>query len=223
VNRPIRMKRITKYLDPRIVAVTGGIGSGQSTVSDYLSGLGCKVIDVDRKARQIIDNDSALQQELKKIFGQDIFDGNGQLKRRLLASLVFGDLEKTKRLNHLVHPRMVAEIVEEMEEARFSRRYPLVVVDAALVFELNMEKMFDAVIVVNAALETRIQRVMQRDGQSREEIMARIQRQIPLEDKVHWASHVIDNNESLEELKKQTLQIFEELTADLPVEKRIRI
>lgn len=223
LNRPIRMKRIIKYLDTRVVAVTGGIGSGQSTVCEMLAEQGCKIIDVDRKAKQIIDKDSALQQELKKLFGPDIFDEKGQLRRRLLASIVFEDSDKTRQLNHLVHPRLVAEIVEEMEEARFSRKHPLVVVDAALIFELNMEKMFDAILMVDCALEKRIERVMQRDGQSRAEIMARIKRQIPLEDKVRWATRVLDNNGSPEDLKKQTLLAYEELIVDLPVERRIRI
>ncbi len=219
----MRMKRIIRYLDTRVVAVTGGIGSGQSSVCAFLASQGCKVIDVDLRAKQIIEKDSALQQELRRSFGNDIFDEQGQLKRRLLASLVFGDSEKTRRLNRLVHPRMVAEIVEEMEEARFSQRYPLVVVDAALIFELNMEKMFDAVIVVHADLETRIQRVIIRDGQSRTEILARVQHQIPLEDKIHWATFEIDNNGSVEDSKRQTWNVFEKLTADLRVEKRIRI
>jgi dephospho-CoA kinase len=219
----MRMKRIIKYLDTRVVAVTGGIGSGQSTVCEYLAAQGCKIIDVDRRARRIIEKDITLQQELRHSFGNDIFDEQGQLKRRLLASLVFNDSEKVRRLNRLVHPLMVAEIIEELEEARFSRRYPLVVVDAALIFELNMEKMFDAVIVVHADLETRIQRVMNRDGLSRAEIIARVQQQIPLEDKISWATFEIDNNGSLEDLKKQTGHIFEKLTTDMPVEKRIRL
>jgi dephospho-CoA kinase len=219
----MRMKRITRYLDTRIVAVTGGMGSGQSTVSEFLAGLGCKVIDVDRKARQIVDQDQDLRQELKKVFGQDILDEQGQLKRRLLASLAFSDLERTQQLNRLVHPRMVAEIIEEMEEARFSRRYPLVVVDAALIYELNMEKMFDAVIVVHAQVETRVQRIVNRDKMDPLEIMARINRQIPLEDKIQWAAYTIDNNGTLEELKRHTQQVFERLIANLPVEKRIRI
>lgn len=223
MNRPMHIKRITRYLDTRIIAVTGGIGSGQSSVCAYLAGQGCKVIDVDLRAKQIIEKDGALQQELKKSFGNEIFDEQGILRRRLLASLVFSDSEKTRRLNRLVHPRMVAEIIEEMEEARFSQRYPLVVVDAALIFELNMEKMFEAVVVVHAELETRIQRVMNRDGQSRAEILARVEQQIPLEDKIRWATHEIDNNGSLEDLKRQTRNIFEKLTADLRVEKRIRI
>ena len=223
MNRPIRMKRIIKYLDTRVIGVTGGIGSGQSTVCEYLAAHGCKIIDVDRRARRIIEKDTVLQQELRRYFGNDVFDEQGQLKRRLLASMVFNDTEKIRRLNHLVHPQMVTEIIEELEEARFSRRYPLVVVDAALIFELNMEKMFDAIIVVHANLENRIQRVMNRDSLSRAEIMSRIQHQIPLEEKISWATYDIDNNGTLEDLKKQTERIFEKLTADLSVERRIRI
>jgi len=217
------MKKIAKYKNPKVIGVTGGIGSGQSSVCQYLSKLGCKVIDVDKKARQIINRDRSLQSDLKKTFGNEIFFRNGQLNRRLLASIAFQDEEKTQKLNRLVHPRMVAEVIEEMENARFSQKYPLVVIDAALIYEISIEQMFDSIIVVYTSLKMRIERVMKRDRQTRDEIMARVLRQISLEEKKKWADYIIDNDGTLEDLEKQTQTIFDNITDDIQVIRAIRV
>jgi dephospho-CoA kinase len=217
------MKRITRYTNPKVVAVTGGIGSGQSTVCKRLSELGCRIIDLDKKAKQIIQKDSVLQRELKKAFGNEIFTRDGTLNRKLLGRLAFSHESKTMELNKLVHPRMVADVVEEMETARFSEKYPLIVIDAALIFEISIEQMFDAVIVVYASKDNRVNRVMKRDDLKRTEILARMRRQIPLEDKKKWADHVIDNNGTIEELYKQTNQLFNTLVSDIKTSHRIRV
>jgi dephospho-CoA kinase len=217
------MRRITKYTNPKVIAVTGGIGSGQSTVSRIFQNLGCKIIDVDIKAKQIIQKDNSLQKELKKAFGKEIFFNDGSLNRKHLAHLAFRDEAKTLELNKIIHPRMVAEVVEEMETARFSQRYPLIIVDAALIFEISIEKMFDAVIVVYAKLNNRLKRVMDRDNLKRAEILARVHRQIPLDDKKKWADFVIDNDGTIDDLKKQVETIFEELMSGIETAKRIRV
>ena len=217
------MRRITKYTNPKVIAVTGGIGSGQSTVCRIFKNLGCKIIDVDVKAKQIIQKDISLQKELKKAFGNEIFYKDGSLNRKHLAHLAFRDEVKTLELNKIIHPRMVSEVVEEMETARFSQRYPLIIVDAALIFEISIEKMFDSVIVVYAKLNNRIKRVMERDDLKRAEVLARVHRQIPLEDKKNWADFVIDNDGTTDDLKKQVDHIFEELMNDIKTAKRIRV
>jgi dephospho-CoA kinase len=217
------MRKIIKYKDCKVIGVTGGIGSGQSSVCEILAKQGCKIIDVDKKAKHRIKKDKTLQIKLKKAFGEEIFNSNGELNRHLLANIAFSDGSRTQLLNKLVHPRMVSEMIEEMETARFSKRYPLIVVDAALIYEISIEQMFDAIIVVYADLEHRIQRVIKRDNLTREEILARIQRQIPLEEKRDWADYEIDNNGSFEDMKKQTLKIFHELMETVRVEKGIRI
>jgi dephospho-CoA kinase len=217
------MKRIIKYTNPKVIAITGGIGSGQSTVCSLFQKQGCKIIDVDIKAKQIIQKDVLLQKELKKAFGNEIFFKDGSLNRKQLAHLAFRDEVKTLELNKIIHPRMVAEVIEEMETARFSERYPLIIVDAALIFELSLEKMFDAVIVVFANLNNRITRVMKRDDLKRTEVLARVRRQIPLEEKKAWADYVIDNNGTTDDLKKQTERIYEELTDDIQTARRIRV
>lgn len=217
------MKKIKKYLDAKIIGVTGGMGSGQSTVCKIMESMGCKVIDVDKKAKQVIAKDKTLQKELKQAFGEEIFTKEGQLDRKLLANIAFNDASKTILLNNLVHPRMVAEVIEEMEQARFSKKYPLIVIDAALIYEISIEQVFDAIIVVYADLKERIQRVMQRDGLKKSEIKARIERQIPLEDKREWADFVIDNNGSLQNLKIQTQKIFNSLVDTVRVSRVIRV
>ncbi len=217
------MKKILKYKNPKVVGVTGGIGSGQSSVCQYLSNLGCKVIDVDKKAKQIINRDRSLQSDLRKTFGNEIFFRNGQLNRRLLASIAFQNEEKTQKLNRLVHPRMVAEVIEEMENARFSQKFPLIVIDAALIYEISIEQMFDSIIVVYTSLKMRIERVMKRDRQTRDEIMARVLRQISLEEKKNWADYVINNDGTLEDLEKQTQTVFDNITDDIQVIRAIRV
>ena len=217
------MKKIINYLDPKVIAVTGGIGSGQSTVCNYLKDLGCKIINLDVKAKQIIQKDLNLQKELKIAFGKNIFKADNKLDTRKLANIVFVDEEKTYRLNKIVHPRMVAEVIEEMESARFSNKYPLVVIDAALIYEINIEQIFDAIIVVYSNLEKRIARIKERDSLNQNEIMSRVNRQIPLNEKKEWADYVIDNNGSLKDLKKQTEKVYDKLIDNIRIEKRIRV
>ena len=214
------MRKRRKYKNPKLIAVTGGIGSGQSTVCAILKEYGCKVIDVDKKAKQIIGKDKSLQKELQDAFGNKIFSHTGRLNRHLLASIAFRDEEKTRLLNKLVHPRMVAEIVEEMEEARFSQRYPLIVIDAALIFEISIEQMFDAVVVVYTNLKKRIERVKERDKLKDDDILSRVNRQIPLEEKRKWADFEINNNGTLEDLRFQTRKLYEKLTDSVPLERK---
>lgn len=200
-----------KYRNPLIVAVTGGIGSGQSTVCSFLKQAGCKIINADDKAKEVIKRNRLLQKKLKETFGKEIFDAAGKLDTSRLADAAFKDAIQTQRLNQLVHPMMVESLVEEMEQARFSGRYPIVIIDAALVYEISIEQMFDAVVVVDAPLMQRQKRVRERDGVTRKQFMARLDKQIPLEKKVEWADFVITNDSSLGDLQKATMDVFKKL------------
>jgi len=199
------------HRNPLILAVTGGIGSGQSTVCAYLQEWGCKIINADFKAKQVIASDKTVQEELKREFGKGIFQNDGKLDNKRLAESAFKDELHTQRLNQIVHPRMVASIVDEMEESRFSGKYPAVVIDAALIYELSIEQLFDAVIVVNAPITLRQERVIRRDQMSRKLFMERVDKQIPLEEKVKWADYVIENDTTPEELKTRTREIYDSI------------
>ena len=205
------MKKKKVFKNPKVIGVTGGIGSGQSTVCEIFKKLGCKVINVDDKAKQVIKKNKTVQNEIKKEFGNKVFFRDGKLNRKLLASIVFEDENKTQLLNKIVHPRMVADVVEEMESARFSGKYPLIIVDAALIYEISIEKLFEYVIVVFANQNQRVKRVMHRDKVSKEEVIARMNRQIPLAEKQKWGDFVIDNRGEFADLEKQVQNVFDEL------------
>ncbi|HGY56495.1 MAG TPA: dephospho-CoA kinase [Caldithrix abyssi] len=200
-----------KYKNPLVVAVTGGIGSGQSTVCSFFEQWRCKVINADQKAKEVIRKDRRLQKELKQVFGEDIFFKNRELNAKRLAELAFKDEIQTLKLNQLVHPRMVESLVEEMERARFSQKFPIIIIDAALVYEISIEQMFDYIIVVNAPMSLRSKRVTSRDGMTKKQFSERASKQIPLQDKVKWADFVIENDGTLEELKERTRQVYETL------------
>ncbi len=200
-----------EYRFPLVVAITGGIGSGQSTVANFFRKWGAWVINADQKAKEVIQRDRSVKKALKQTFGNDVFDRRGNLNTNKLAALAFKDEISTQKLNQIVHPRMVAYLVEELEQARFSRKYPIVAIDAALIYEISIEQMFDAVIVVYAPVELRYKRVRQRDGMTRQEFFARVNKQIPLEEKRQWADFVIDNSGSLQDLEKQSWAVFEKL------------
>ena len=200
-----------KYNNPLLVAITGGIGSGQTTVAKLFEKWGAKVINADLKAKEIMQKDREIRRALQRTFGNGVFYRNGRLNTRRLAELAFKDELHTQKLNQIVHPRMVSYIVDEMEEARFSKRYPMVVIDAALVYEINIEQLFDAIVVVYAPLDERYRRVRQRDGMSKQEFFSRVDRQIPLEEKRKWADFVIDNSKSPEETEKEARQVFDKL------------
>lgn len=196
---------------PLIVAITGGIGCGQTTVANYMGQLGARVIQADAIAKEVVDKDRAVREELRRAFGRKIFYPNGKINRKLLARIAFSDELKTHRLNKIVHPQMVARIIDEIEKARDSRKYPVIVIDAALVYELNLEHHFDAIVVVTSKMGNRIKRIKDRDGLSEREVIDRINKQLPIEDKMKWADFVIENNGTLEELQQKTAQVYQRL------------
>ncbi|MCB0283237.1 MAG: dephospho-CoA kinase [Calditrichae bacterium] len=202
-----------RYQNPLIVGVTGGMGSGQSTVCSFLEKWGCKVINADAQAKEVISKNKQLQHDLKKVFGNDIFFNNNTLNAKRLAELAFNDELQTRKLNQLVHPRMVESLIEEMERARFSGRFPMIVIDAALIFEISIERNFDYIITVHASIKLRQQRVFQRDNISRKQFNDRVSKQLLLEDKVKWSDYVIYNKGTVEELETNTRKIFDDLMA----------
>lgn len=202
------------HKNPLVVAVTGGIGSGQSTVCKFFEDWNCKIINADLEAKRVIQRDRKLQSDLRKVFGNSIFFKNGSLNTKLLAQLAFKNELNTQKLNQLVHPRMVESLIEEMERARFSGRYSIIIIDAALIYEISIEQMFDAVIVVNSDYKLRERRVIQRDQMTKREFRARANKQIPLDDKVSWADYVIENNGSLDDLKQKTRAVYNKLLSN---------
>lgn len=184
-----------------IIGITGGIGSGKSTVSGYLSGLGYTVIDADKISREITENDNNALLEIRRAFGVDVFNSDDTLNRKALANIVFSEASKKKILEKIVISRAEAIIKEKLSALKASHsEKKAAFLDAPLLLETGMNRLTDKVWLCDALDEIRIQRVMSRDGLKREEIIARMKNQMSREEKIKFADDVIENNLGREEL-----------------------
>ncbi|TCZ69115.1 dephospho-CoA kinase [Flaviaesturariibacter aridisoli] len=187
------------------VGLTGGIGSGKSTVAKVFALLGIPVYDADAASKRLYDTDAGLKEALTKEFGAALYAG-GRLDRAALAALVFSDPEKLARLNALAHPPTIADAARWMA----AQQAPYALKEAALIFESGSAAGLDYVIGVDAPLHIRLQRAMQRDGASREAVLARMQRQIDNGIKMKLCDFVLKNDEQ-ELLIPQVIALHEKL------------
>jgi len=201
------VRKIKKVLS---LGITGGIGSGQTSVANMLRKKNAYIVDADRKGREVLEKYPELLQQLRTAFGNEIFTTDGVLDRAKLGSHVFSSRQMLEKLNRIIHPRMVELIINELEEARLSGKYKVVGVDAALIYEIQMESIFDKVLCVNAPMPERLERVHQRNKLPKEKILERIGMQIPLEEKSDWTDYTILNNGNLD-LLKEKVEVFWEI------------
>ncbi|MDX9928302.1 MAG: dephospho-CoA kinase [Bacteroidales bacterium] len=172
------------------VGVTGGIGSGKSSVCRMFSTLGIPVFDADLEARKIIDGDQDVLKELSEIAGLDLL-ASGVLDRRLLASLIFNDPVKLEKVNTLIHPL----VFDAFESWCLHCRAPYVILDAAILFESGADRLVDRTITVIAPRNERIERVVARSGLSPAEVEARVRNQYTQEQLMSRSDFIIDNSE----------------------------
>ena len=185
----------------KIIGLTGGIGSGKTTVANYIQSLGIPIYISDQEAKKVMDSPEIIEQ-IKNTFGHEIVN-EGTLNREKLAEIVFSNPEKLKQLNAIVHP----EVKKHFDSwVIFHSNDKIVVKEAAILFESGSYKDCDAIISVIAPLETRIQRVMDRDSTTRELVIKRINNQISDEERTSKSDFVI-NNDTLENTKKQIDEI----------------
>ncbi|MEI6311090.1 MAG: dephospho-CoA kinase [Bacteroidota bacterium] len=174
-----------------MVGITGGIGSGKSTVSKLFEQLGIPVYNSDIRAKVLMHTDDQLIEGLKKIFGETIYDENKQLKNKEIASIVFNNATKLQQLNNLVHP-LVKEDTKKWQVENASA--PYLIKESAILFETGIYKEMSKNILVVAPMELRIERVMLRDNCSREDVQARINKQMSDEQKIPLADYIIQND-----------------------------
>ncbi|CAM3218791.1 dephospho-CoA kinase [Deinococcus deserti] len=191
----------------RRLGLTGSIGSGKSTVARLLRARGLLVLDADEQARLVTEEPETLAR-LEQAFPGTV--QGGRLDRAALAALAFADPARLSELGAITHPRVRARMqVLEAQAVQSGARW--VVHDVPLLFEGGLDAGMDAVLVVDAPLETRIQRVMSRSGLNREEIMLRDARQLPAAQKRARATAVLDNTGDLEDLDRQLSQVLRQL------------
>jgi dephospho-CoA kinase len=190
------------------IGLTGGIGSGKSMVAGIFKVLGIPVFDADAAAKHIMETDPGLRQSIINAFGEGAYQGN-QLDRKYLASIVFKDQYQLNRLNALVHPAAIAA----GKNWAAAQSTPYTIKEAALFFEAGSTEGMDYIIGVYAPKHLRIKRVMDRDGVTREEVLARMQRQIQEEIKMRLCDFVIMNDEQ-QLLIPQVLKLHEHFLAE---------
>lgn len=182
----------------RVIGLTGGIGTGKSTVSKYLASKGFEIIDADLIARQIVKPGSSLLDEIGSKFGAQFILPDGSLDRKALGAYVFSDSHRKKKLDDIMMGRIVSTIRERIKNAKRN-----VIVDAPLLFEAGLDADVEAVWLVDAADEVRIKRVCARDNIPARQVSDRIKNQMPQSEKAAKSDEVINNSGSEEELYRQ--------------------
>ncbi|RYY41185.1 MAG: dephospho-CoA kinase [Chitinophagaceae bacterium] len=189
------------------VGITGGIGSGKTTVAKVFGLLGIPVYDADAATKRLYDTHAGLKEALQRQFGASIYK-DGKLDRGALASIVFNDAEKLGQLNAIAHPPTIADATAWME----AQSAPYALKEAALLFETGSAAGLDYVIGVDAPVHIRLQRAMQRDAATREEVLARMKRQVDADMKMKLCDFVISNDEQ-QLVIPQVLALHEKLLA----------
>ncbi len=190
-----------------VIGLTGGIACGKSTVARILKGKNAKIIDADGEAKKLMKAGSPTWSKLVEEFGQDILKPDGAIDRRHLGNLVFGDGAKLARLNALTHPGVMAQIAAQIGRYKAAGRWPAIVLDAPLLYEVGAEKLVDFTWVVAVDRLTQVNRLLARDKITVEQAEQRIKAQIPLEEKIARADAVINNIGS----RRTTREVVEEL------------
>lgn len=173
----------------KIIGLTGGIGSGKSTVARYIASKGIPVYIADEEAKVIMTKKSVIA-EVQGLFQENVVLPNGQLDRKKIASIVFNEAQLLKKLNQIVHPRVKAHFIKWLKK---NEKAPFVVKEVAILFETDGYLECDKVILVTAPEEIKISRVMQRDNVSREEIIKRMNNQLSDEEKALKSDFVVTN------------------------------
>jgi len=193
-----------------VVGLTGGIGSGKSTVAAMFGQLGAVVIDADRVAHDLHAPGQPLFQAIVSAFGHGIEDDEGRVDRRKLGAIVFGDAKARATLEEILHPAIIAECERRIQHAAASWA-TVCLLDAALLIESGRHARFDKMILVEASEAVQLERLMTRMGIGRDEAMQRIRSQMPSEEKRRHAHFVIENSGGLEETAHQVGAVWEQL------------
>jgi dephospho-CoA kinase len=188
---------------PMVIGLTGGIASGKSLVCQTLKRLGMTVIDADEIGHEILAKDDAVKQEVAKVFGAEVLTAGGAVDRERLGGIVFRNPERRRALERILHPPIEAQLWKRARDGGDD-----VVLEVPLLIEQGAHKRVDLVVVVYASRERQIERLMARDGISREEAITRIDTQLPLEEKVSYAHYVINNGGSVEETEEQVVRFY---------------
>ena len=191
------------------IGLTGGIGSGKTTVAKFIEEMGFPVYFSDDRAKEIVNDDEVLKNRIKELLGDEAYDENGFYNRKYVSGIVFNDDEMRLQLNALIHPAVKIDFENWVE----NQNSEFVFKETALLFELKLNESCYKSVLVTADDNIRIKRVMDRDGKTYREVEAVMTKQMPEKDKVKKADFVIYNNSNIEDLKAETEKTLLKLTA----------
>jgi dephospho-CoA kinase len=192
----------------RVIGLTGGIGSGKSTVSQYLAKLGAVIIDADKIGHEVYLPNTETWQELVKTFGNRILTTDNTIDRKQLGALVFDNPEALKKLDAIIHPQITGIIKKRIDDYR-RKGINVVVLDAPILLEANAESLVDEVWVVVADEATVISRAKARTGLAEEQVRYRIRSQMSNKERIERAQVVIQNDGTVEDLRKKVKELWE--------------
>lgn len=199
---------------PYVLGLTGGIGCGKSAAAEYLSELGAVHIDADGISRALTCENGAALGKIREQFGDEIFHTDGQLDRKKLAAAVFGNVERKRMLESILHPMIQKQIMDEMDDAAEAGKR-IVVLDVPLLFESGMDVLCDEVWTVSVPENVQYERVRERDSLSDEEVKKRIDGQMPMDERNSKADHVIDTNKPIEETQATLKKMYNRVISRL--------
>ena len=194
----------------KVIGLTGGIGSGKSTVSQFLAELGAVIVDADRVGHEAFKPDTDVWREVVAAFGRQILTPNGDIDREKLGETVFANPESLLRLNQITHPRIYEMVKARLEEYR-RQGVSVVVLEAPLLIEAGWSSLVDEVWVTVASEPTVLRRLKERPGLSEQQSLARIHSQLPSEERIKHADVIINNDGSLNELKAKVRELWQGL------------
>jgi dephospho-CoA kinase len=205
------------------VGLTGGIASGKSTVAKMFANHGAHLIDFDGLAHEVQEPGKPAWKEVVNHFGEGILQPNKKIDRIKLGNIVFADKEKLIELNNIVHPFVYQEWHVQLEKTGKKEKHAVVLSDIPLLFEGNMQHLFDLTILVLIAPEEQVSRLMMRNGVSKKEAKKRLKSQMPISEKIALADIVINNEDGIPETEKRVGQIWRELLRKEKQKKSVRL
>lgn len=189
---------------PKIIGLTGGIGSGKTTVAKFIEEFGFPVYYSDDRAKDIVNDNDDLKAKIKELLGEEAYDENGLYNRKFVADKVFNNKDLLQSLNEIIHPAVRIDFEDWVKK---QTKY-LVFKETALLFELKLNRQCYKSVLVTAEDNIRAKRVMDRDGKTYREVEAVMEKQMSEKDKIKLANCIIYNNTNLEDLKDQTERII---------------
>lgn len=189
---------------PKIIGLTGGIGSGKTTVAQFIEEFGFPVYYSDDRAKEIVNENDDLKAKIKELLGEEAYDEKGLYNRKFVAEKVFNNNDLLEGLNGIIHPAVRTDF-EDWVKAQ--KKY-LVFKETALLFELKLNQQCYKSVLVTAEDNIRMKRVMDRDGKTYREVQAIMENQMPEKDKIKMADCIIYNNTNLEDLKEHTEKVI---------------